>query len=176
MDLFYVTNENYACVSTFHIDYETGEVHEVQLLPTMPEDYIAENPIPLYDRDTCLPNEANSSSMADFSKVMPSDIHVSKDGRFCFVANRRMKGVASIASYVIGEDGKLEFRGINLLKGGDPRGFNLLPDGRHLIVGLLDQDLVCVYEFDENGMFVKEECASSVPSCASFVFKRQEII
>ena len=172
LDLFYVANENYACVSVYHIDYENGEVHEMQMLPTMPEDYIDENPIPLYDRDTCLPGEINTSAMADFSRIMPSDIHVSKDGRLCFVANRCMKGIASIASYTIGDDGKLTFMGINTLDGGDPRGFNLLPDGEHLIVGLLDKDLVSIYRYDENGMFIKQEHTFSVPSCASFVFKR----
>ncbi len=167
-DLIYVSNENYPCVSVYEVDYETGELKEIDFKATMNEAYMKDHPIPHYERDTCLPGETNTSAMADFTKMMPSDIHVSPDGRFCYVANRCIKGTASIATLRITEDGNLELVGVNELQGGDPRGFNLIDDS-HLIVGLLDKDKVCIYELDDNGMFKEKVTEGDVPSCASFV-------
>ena len=170
MDIIYVANENYACVSAYSYDSNTGELREIDFKGTGSEEYMNANPVPLFQKDTCSPGEKNTSGMADFSKIMPSDIHVSRDGKLCFVANRCFKGIASIAAFSILPDGKLQFNGINELNGGDPRGFNLLEDN-HLIVGLMDRDLVCIYEYDNRGMFVRMVSETAVPSCASFVSK-----
>lgn len=167
-DLIYVSNENYPCVSVYEVDYETGGLKELDLKATMDEGYMRKYPIPHYKKDTCSPNEVNTSAMADFTKMMPSDIHVRPDGRFCYVANRCMKGTASIATMKIEEDGTLSFVGINMLEGGDPRGFNLI-DNDHLIVGLLDKDKVIIYGLGDDGMFTEKVSEADVPSCASFV-------
>ena len=84
------------------------------------------------------------------------------------MANRCMKGTASIATMMIKEDGTLSFVGINMLEGGDPRGFNLV-DNDHLIVGLLDKDKVTIYGLGDDGMFTEKASEADVPSCASFV-------
>ena len=171
LDILYVANENYPCVGVYQVNYETGELRQLQIAASMPEVYMKKHPLPEFEKDTCSPGEINTSAMGDFSLMMPADIHVSKDGKLCFVSNRCLKGEASLAAFVINEDGTLHLSAVNPLSGSDPRGFNLLPDGRHLIVGLLEKDLIRIYEFDDSGLFVKTVSEAAVPSCASFVFK-----
>lgn len=171
-DILYVCNENYACASVYGMDCENGSLRLLQTVQSMPDHYMAEHPVPDFIRDHCSRDEKNTSFFGDFRRVSPSDIHISGDGKKVYLANRTMKGNGgSIAVYQVLEDGTLEFTGINPLEGGNPRGFNLLDDS-HLIVGLLDKDLVCVYSLDERGMFKEKVCEASINSCASFVLGR----
>lgn len=168
-DLLYVCNENYACASVYQVDYQGGRLHHLQTLPSMGEDYMAAHPIPDFTKEHCDRDEANTSCMGDLRRVSPSDIHVSSDGAHVYVANRTIKGnSASIASYQVLKDGTLALTGVNPLEGGDPRGFRLLDDS-HLIVGLLEKGLVCVYSLDDRGMFREKVSEASIPACASFV-------
>ncbi len=171
LDLIYVTHENYPCIGVYRVDYENGRLSLAGVYPTMPEEYMEEHPIPRFEKDTCSQGEVNSSAMADFSRIMPSDIHVDRKGKFCFAANRCLKKSGSIATFRMEEDGLLNFVGINILDGADPRGFNVFPDADLLAVGLLDKDFVDIYQYDDSGMFIKKLSSSPVPSCASFVIK-----
>ncbi|MGI6608006.1 MAG: lactonase family protein [Erysipelotrichaceae bacterium] len=170
LDLIYVCNENYPCMSVYRVNYKNGELEELITIPTMPKEYIKEFPIPQYNKTTCDSDEKNTSVMGDISRMSPSDIHVSGNSRYCFVANRCLTKEGNIATFRLDDCGMPEFVGVSWLDGADPRGFNLL-DNEHLIVGLLDKDVVKIYKIDKDGLLneVKGQC--KVPSVASFVFK-----
>lgn len=169
--VFYVANENYPVASAYTYNLDTGVVKLIGNYKTLNDSYYIDNPIPFFRRKHALPEEINTSGMADYSRVMPSDVHVSKNGKNMYVSNRCFKGVASIATYNVKEDCSLELLDVMNLEGGDPRGFTLL-DETHLIVGLCDKCKVQIFELDsKTGVPIRKVAECDVKSPSSFVYK-----
>lgn len=170
-DLLYVVNENYPCLTVYWFDPEDGSMRELQTVQSMPDEYYAVYPVPNHTKDEADPDEKNTCGMADRRRVMPSDIHVSHDGKHVYVSNRCFMSEGSIASYKVLDDGTLQYLGVTMLGGKDPRGFNITPDDRYLIVSIMEQNLVRIYELDEEtGMPDKVIAEAQVNSAASFAF------
>lgn len=153
---------------------ETGDLKELQLIPTMPEDYMRIHPLPEFTKEHCDRDEPNTSGMKDPEIFMPSDVHLSFDKRFLYVSNRSMwnkEASGSIASYRVLEDGTLELTDVFRLSGKDPRGFQVSPDDNRLIVGLCDASRIDIYETDpENGTIRKRVDSIDSASPASFIW------
>jgi 6-phosphogluconolactonase (cycloisomerase 2 family) len=101
---------------------------------------------------------------------MPSDIHISAEGRFLYVSNRYYDG-GKITVFRVSKDGSLTMSGLIDTEGNDPRGF-ALSDGL-LYAGLLDRNLVQVFRLSsENGL--AGDCISrfEIPAPSSFVITK----
>lgn len=168
-NILYVVNENYPSVSVYRIDEENALLHEIQLIGTMDEEYYKERPLPSFEKPHADPHEKNTSAFGDRFAAMCSDIHISPDGKHLYASNRRFSSFGSLSVFDVHEDGSLSLKQVFSLKGKDPRGFNLSYDGKVLICGLLDQNLVQTFALNEDG-FIDEmisELALNAPS--SFV-------
>ncbi len=168
-DIWYVVNENYPVLSVYHIDPQNGKVDLLQEIKTMPETYYLSHPLPTYKNLEAEKGEKNTSGMADFSLVMPSDVHVSHDGKYVWATNRSFKSGGSIISYRVNEDYSLTEINWMALDGGDPRGFNVAEDDRSLIIGLCDQNRVEMYDL-KDGIPNILVSSAIVHSPASFAF------
>lgn len=170
MNVFYVVNENYAVVTAYEYDNETGYVNLIGHYKTMNDAYYITNPIPNFKKKHANQDEINTSGLADYTRVMPSDVHVSPNGKFLYISNRCFKGTASIAVYFINENGSLKLVDIRNLDGGDPRGFALL-DSKNIIIGLCDKNKVQIFTIDEVTGILKEKKAEiDIKSPSSFAF------
>ncbi len=167
-NLLYVVNENYPCLSVYRYDTEKGEMEELQCIGTAEDTYYQEHPLPAYTARHAEVDEVNTSGMADFSRLMPSDIHITQSGDYVYVSNRCMKGKASIASFCVKEDGTLEKIQVKELQGGDPRGFQIVQD-THVLVSLMDQNILQMFVLQE-GKLEKLAAQAEVKSVASFVY------
>ena len=169
-DILYVTNENYPSVSVYRFMPETGALRELQTVASMPSEYYLTRPLPTFIRNEAEPGETNTSAMADREASMPSDIHVSHDGRFVYSSNRSFEGVGNLAVYEVQPDYTLRLTGNIGLNGRDPRGFAISENDRYLVVGLLDQNTVEVIRLDvETGLAEETVSTVGIASPASFV-------
>lgn len=168
---FYVCNENYPALTVFKARKD-GSLYELQTLPTMDESYLAERPLPTFEREHCEPGERNTCCIVDPKTAGPADVHVSYDGRFVYVSNRFMYGGrGSIACFRVRMDDTLQMAGVWDLDGKDPRGFVTAPDRHQLLVGLLDKNEAVLLEADsQTGMIAHELGTFACPSPASFVW------
>ncbi len=163
--IIYVANENYPSVSVYRYD-AGGKLTELQMLGTMPEEYYIDRPLPKFDKRHADPGEKNTSGFADRGAAMPSDIHISQDGRFLYVSNRGPKG--NIAVFRVNQDHTLSLRGHIFIDSKDPRGFAL--NGDLLYVGLLDRNTMQVFLLDkESGLVSKHLYDFGLPAPSSFV-------
>lgn len=145
-NLIYVANENYPCMNVYSYDPD-GTIRELQMLETMPSSYYEKHPLPAFEKREADENEVNNCGMSDLTLAMPSDIHITKDGRFVYISNRRFKGIGSIATFRTQEDGTLEYVQTTELDCGDPRGFQIIDD-QYLIIAECDQNTVSLYALD----------------------------
>ena len=160
--VFYVCNENYPCVSAYHYD-DLGNIQELQTAPTI-ENFI----IPNYTKEQCSKDEINDTVMGgNRNQYMPADIHISKDGQYLYVSNRHFINLGSICVFKVLDNGTLSIKQIFELEGKDPRGFNLI-DHDHIIVGLLDNNKVYIYQL-EDGIITKLVETISIPGASCFV-------
>lgn len=83
----------------------------------------------------------------DFSgESKAAALKLTADGRFLITSNR---GFDSLTTFAIDPDGgRLERRAISPLTGSFPRDFELLPDGRTLLVGHKRSNEIACYDFD----------------------------
>ena len=168
-DIWYVVNENYPVLSVYSIDSKDGRVELLQEIKTMPESYYKNNPLPDYQKNEADKDEKNTSGMADLSLTMPSDVHVSHDGKYVWVANRSFKNGGSIISYKVNSDYTLTEIGWMTIDGGDPRGFSITEDDKMLVVGICDRNKVEIYNL-ENGIPSTLNSSTCINSPASFAF------
>jgi len=116
----FVINEVDSTITSFRYDAETGSLHKVEHVPTLPAGYEGEN--------TC------------------AEIAVSGDGRFLYGSNR---GHDSIVVYEIDPDsGKLAYIEHVSVQGKHPRHFSILPGGRHLIAANRDTNNLALFRID----------------------------
>ena len=166
LNYLYVVNENYPCVSVYRIDEENADLREIRLIGTMDEEYYKDRPLPSFDKPHADPDEKNTSAFGDRGAAMCSDIHISSDGKHLYTSNRRFSSFGSLSVFDVREDGSLSLKQVFALKGKDPRGFNLSCDGKFLICGLLDQNLVQAFALNDNGIIGEmiSELALNAPS------------
>ncbi len=165
-EILYCVNENYPSVSVYEI--KEDDLNEIQLIETMDEDYYKERPLPVFTKPHADENEINSSGFGDRNAAMCSDIHVSQNGKHLYASTRRFAATGALAVYDILENGQLRLRQIFPLKGKDPRGFNLIQDDSLIIIGLLDQNLVQIFEINEDGTIGELIDEISLDSPSSF--------
>lgn len=141
----YVINELNATVTAYAYDEEAGKLTELQTIPTLPEDFSA-------DDNSC------------------ADIHISSDGRFLYGSNR---GHDSIVVYAIDqESGKLTLVEHVSTNGAHPRNFALSPDNRFLLVANRDTNNIVTMKRDaETGKLTATgtELNVSRPVCIKFM-------
>ena len=153
LNLMYVLYENYPAISVF--ECKDGNLTEKQFIETKDYDYYLKYPLPEYQNTEASIDEVNTCGMADHHRSMPSDIHITEDGKFLYVSNRCFGEDGTITSFKVKDDGTLEFMEELHLNGCDPRGFMISSDRNNLFVGLLDKDIVEVYHIENNGVIHK---------------------
>ncbi len=140
----YVVNELHATLTALAHDRTSGNLNELQTVPTLPQDFTA----------------ANTSA----------DIHISPDGRFLYCSNR---GHDSIAAFKIDQrSGKLTFVNHESTRGKAPRNFVIDPTGAFLLVANQKSDNIVVFRREmKTGRLSATGHAADVPSpvCLKFM-------
>jgi len=114
--LGYAINELNSTVAVYTYDEMSGELAEIQTVPTLPDDFHGDN--------AC------------------ADIHISPDGKFLYGSNR---GHDSIVVYRIDVDGRLSWVEHASVLGAHPRNFALTPDGSYVLAANRDTNDVVVF-------------------------------
>lgn len=135
----YVINELKNTVTFFDYAADSGALTERQTISTLP---------------------------ADFSgKSYCADLKITPDGRFLYGTNR---GHDSIASYRIGNDGKLTLLTVHPSLGKGPQNLLISPDGHWLLCANMPGNTVVVFQIDSQTGALKaigEPVAMPMPSC-----------
>ncbi len=135
----YVINELANTVTFFDCDTENGTLIERQTISTLPSDFTG--------------------------KSYTADLKITPDGKFLFGTNR---GHDSIASYRIGDDGKLTLIDIEPSLGKGPQNLLITPDGRWLLCANMPGNSVFVFQIDAaSGKITKvgDPVEIPMPSC-----------
>ncbi|HVQ38725.1 MAG TPA: lactonase family protein, partial [Pyrinomonadaceae bacterium] len=138
----YVINEMHVTITTFAVDRRTGNLREVQTVPTLPRE----------------PTAADSGA----------DIHVSPDGRFLYCSNR---GHDSISAFEIDRGGQLSLIAHESTRGKTPRNFAIDPTGTFLLVANQRSDSIVTFRIDsKSGRLSATGHVAEVPSpvCLKF--------
>lgn len=143
-NIFYVLFENYPALGIMKYD-ENGMITHIETLKTMPEDYYNTYPLPHYANREAALDEVNTSAMANPNRAMPSDIHISTNGHFLYVSNRRFASYGTIMTYKILDATHLQPISALCISGKDPRGFCVSEDNQYMFIGLLDRNCIEVY-------------------------------
>mgnify|MGYP001827713153 FL=1 len=106
---------------------------------------------------------------ADFAgDSLAADVQVHPSGRFLYASNR---GHDSIAIFAIGSAGRLEVLGHRASEGRTPRNLAISPDGRYLLVGNQDSDIIVTMPIDaDTGLLGETVSAIETPTPACLVF------
>jgi len=116
----YAVHELSATVSCYTFDHETGALHKIQNLPTLPEDFHGMN--------------------------LCADVHVTPNGEFLYVSNR---GHDCIASFAIDPlTGRLTLLGYTPTQGKTLRNFAITPTGRLLLAANQQSDSIVAFQID----------------------------
>ncbi len=134
----YVINEMANTLSVFAYAAENGSLTELQNISTLPDDF-----------------EGRSYT---------ADLKITPNGLFLYGTNR---GHDSIATYQIGEDGKLTLLAIEPSLGKGPQNLAITPDGGHLLCANMPGNNVVVFAIDpESGALIKSGEPVEVPKPA----------
>lgn len=112
--------------------------------------------------------ETKSTTPAGFTGTSsPSEIAVSKNGKFVYVANRGPDHIA-IFKY---SSNTLEAIAHTSTEGAHPRHFTLSPDGQFLLVGNQNSDTIVIFHIDESsGLLTKRHVINvATPACIAFL-------
>lgn len=122
---------------------------------------------------TLTPLESVSTLPADVTEragFSTAEVVVHPTGRFVYASNR---GHDSIAYYAVDEaTGRLQFRGVEPIRGKTPRNFVLAPGGRFLLAAGQGSDTVTVFAIDEatGGLtFTGTSITVPTPMCIRFL-------
>lgn len=117
----YVINELHVTITAFAIDHVTGNLKEVQTVPTLPRDLTVED--------------------------SGADIHVSPDGRFLYCSNR---GHDSITAFKVNpSNGNLTLIAHESTGGRTPRNFAIDPTGAFLLAANQRSDNIVTFRRDK---------------------------
>ena len=101
-----------------------------------------------------------------------ADIHVSPDGKFLYASNRA--NTNNIAIFRINDaDGKLTLAG-HQPTGLHPRNFIITPNGKYLIAGCMNSNLIQFFEIDRKTGLLNEDTSKQItdidrPACLKFI-------
>lgn len=140
----YLINELDSTLSALAWNERSGELKEIQTLPTLPEGFSGTN--------------------------YPADIHVHPSGRFVYGTNR---GHNSLAAFAIDpSNGRMTLIGHTLTGGDFPRNFVIDPSGRFLLVANQKTDNVLVFRINEKTGALEAtgvEAKIPTPVCLKFL-------
>jgi 6-phosphogluconolactonase len=139
----YQCNELGSTVTTFAYDTTTGQLDELEVQSTLPNDF----------------SDVNTTA----------EIHVAPSGKFVYVSNR---GHNSIAIFRVDDaTGKLSFVGCEPTQGTQPRNFALSPDGSLLYAANQASDTIVTFRVDhESGALTPTGQIVETGSPVSIVF------
>jgi 6-phosphogluconolactonase len=135
----YVINELLNSVTVFDYDADSGTLTEKQTISTLPDDF------------------KGTSHCAD--------VKVTPDGRFLYGTNR---GHDSIATYRVGDDGRLSLVVIEPSLGKGPQNLAITPDGGWLLCANMAGNNLAVFRIDAKTGRLKaagEPVSQTSPSC-----------
>ena len=142
----YLINELDSTMAALSYDDRSGTFKEVQILPTLPEDF--------HEESTC------------------AHIQVSPSGAFVYASNR---GHDSIVIYKIDQrTGELTYVGHEPSHGKTPRNFGIDPTGRFLLAANQDSDTIVTFRIDaQSGTILPTGHVTQVPTpvCVKFLRK-----
>jgi 6-phosphogluconolactonase len=137
----YVIDELSGTVSAF--TYNDGKAEALQTISSHPENY--------------------SGSIGSAA------IRISPDGKFLYASNRGESN--TIATYSIGQDGRLTLKGIVNSGGKAPRDFNIDPTGQFLLSANGGSDNITIFRLDANTGVPQEPGKQvDIPQPVSLVF------
>lgn len=139
----YVLNELKSVVTVYSHDSSTGNLKQIQTIPTLPAGYSGEN--------------------------APAEIEVDKAGKFVYASNR---GHDSIAVFAIDEPtGMLKEIQIVPTQGKEPRGMQIDPTGNFLFVGNQKSNQCVIFRIDpKTGQLTSTGQVLEVPTPVAFQF------
>lgn len=133
----YAINELDSTVTSYRFDPQSGQLHPLQILPSLPSDYTG-----------------NSRA---------AEIELTKDGRWLYASNR---GHDSIAAFQVdAHTGLLTWVGVEGTGGRTPRFFTLTPDDRFMLV--LNEDSDDIRTFAVNPDSGRLTAMPQVTACGS---------
>jgi len=140
----FVINELASTLTAFGFDAETGALHEIQTVSTLPPGYA----------------ERNSTA----------DVHVHPSGRFVYGSNR---GHDSIASFAVDQrSGRLTPLGHQSTQGAVPRNFAIDPSGTLLLAANQNSDSIVAFRIDPvNGALTPTGAVTEVPTPVCITFR-----
>ena len=140
----FVINEAVSTLTSFYFNEKTGEITEINTVPTIPSTFTNTN--------------------------YPADIRIHPNGKFLYGSNR---GNDSIVTFQIDQNtGKLSFIVLTPTNGKTPREFNIISSGKYLLVGNQDSNSVSSFSIDPiNGNLKLESISNNIPKpvCIQFV-------
>ncbi|MEM7784534.1 MAG: lactonase family protein [Planctomycetota bacterium] len=138
-NFIFVLNEFTMDISVFGYSPESGDLKEIQLIPTLPKSLRDKNP--------------NSAA----------EIRVHPSGKFVYASNR---GHDSVAVFEFDESsGQLNFVEREAVRGANPRNFCLDPTGRWLLVGGRNSNTLTVFEINpKDGSLTYHRKCINVPT------------
>src|SRR5437870_3179541 len=143
----YVLNELTGTVTTLALDPSTGlliERDSVSVLP--PETKL----VPGMPRGAVGTPGANQAPRNPDNDIWAADVHLTPDGRFLYASERTTNTIGAFR--VEGANGKLIYLGSTPTEK-QPRGFNVDPTGRFIVVSGEKSDMLAVYSIEaESGV------------------------
>ncbi len=140
----YLINELNSTMSAYRYDAESGSLHELQTLTTLPEGFAGHS--------TC------------------AEVQITPSGRFLYGSNR---GHDSIAIFAVDQErGTLTVVGHESTRGKIPRNFEVSPTGEFLAVANQDTNNVVMFRIDENSGRLSptgSEVEAGTPICVRFL-------
>ena len=139
----YSVNQKNSTVTAFSFDADAGTLTELQTISTLPE--------------------------GATDKCASAEIALHPSGKFLYASNR---GPDTIAMYAVdAATGRLTFRGVEPIRGKEPRNFAIAPGGRFLLAAGQHSASVTVFAIDpDNGMltFTGKQVDVPTPTCIRF--------
>ncbi|MGO4544743.1 lactonase family protein [Paenibacillus sp. 2TAB23] len=140
----FVINEVDSTVTSFTYDNETGQLHELETVSTLPIGFDGDN--------SC------------------AEITISADGSYLYGSNR---GHDSIVVFAVSASGQLSLLQHISVEGGHPRHFALTPNGRYLLAANRDSDNIVTFRVDSTSgelTFTGNRIEVSKPVCVVPVY------
>lgn len=140
--LAFVANELSNTVVALKVDLQNGTMEQIGRFGTLPDGFGEQSYV--------------------------ADIRIAASGKFLYVSNR---GHNSIAIFSVADDGNLENRGHEPVRGEWPRNFTFSPDGNFLLVANQNSGNIVVFKADkETGLlsYTGHEMKLSKPVCLKF--------
>ena len=134
----HVLSELAGTVTTFAVDAATGNLTEAGSVEGVPKSYGLV-------RGVIRPPAGNAAQVDDTPRIWASDIHVTPDGKFLYMAERTSSSISAFACDPA--TGRLTFLS-NVLVEKQPRGFNIELRGRFMVVAGEKSSEVGVYAID----------------------------